>query len=193
MVYPPKVRKCIVSPKFAGQVTDENAKGRAVSLECGTYVEFAFSIEPEAKLIDEVRYQTNGCGFMIAAAEILAGMLSGKLLTELHGLGVAELNTMFLSRIGLLAHERSHCLAAVLDAVKNAFKMLREQQVQEFIGEKALICTCFGISEERIEDVIRKQNARTVERVGELCNAGTGCGACQMMIQDMLELTPMAR
>jgi NifU-like protein len=192
MVYPPKVRDRVATPKFAGHVQDPSAQGKAISLECGTCVEFAFAIDTDTKLISQAAYRTNGCGFMIAAAEMLADKLNGKLLTELHGLGAGELNESVLGRIDDLIQERSHCITGVLEAAKTAFNAYREQQVQEFVGEKALICTCFGVSEEKIENVIRTNNAHTVDLVGELCNAGTGCGSCQMMIQELIESTRMS-
>ena len=29
---------------------------------------------------------------------------------------------------------------------------------------------------------------QSVEEVGEICNAGTGCGSCQMLIAELLEV-----
>ena len=42
-----------------------------------------------------------------------------------------------------------------------------------------IICHCFEVSREEIENAIREKGLKTVEEVGEATNAGTGCGGCQ--------------
>jgi NifU-like protein len=71
--------------------------------------------------------------------------------------------------------------------LQDAFADFRAFQIEEFAGEKALICTCFGVSEERIEKAITENNLQTVEEVGEFCRAGTGCGSCQPLIQEIID------
>ncbi len=38
-----------------------------------------------------------------------------------------------------------------------------------------IICHCFEVSREEIENAIREKGLKTVEEVGEATNAGTGC------------------
>lgn len=38
-----------------------------------------------------------------------------------------------------------------------------------------------------IEDAIKAKNLKTVEQVGEVTNAGTGCGGCVDKIQAILD------
>ena len=42
-----------------------------------------------------------------------------------------------------------------------------------------IICHCFEVSREEIENAIREKGLKTVEEVGEATNAGTGCGGCR--------------
>ncbi|MBQ7843581.1 MAG: (2Fe-2S)-binding protein, partial [Odoribacter sp.] len=37
------------------------------------------------------------------------------------------------------------------------------------------------------ENAIREKGLKTVEEVGEVTNAGTGCGGCQEQIQEILD------
>ena len=48
-----------------------------------------------------------------------------------------------------------------------------------------IICHCFEVSREEIENAIREKGLKTVEEVGEVTNAGTGCGGCQEQIQEI--------
>ena len=50
-----------------------------------------------------------------------------------------------------------------------------------------IICHCFEVSIEEIENAIREKGLKTVEEVGEATNAGTGCGGCQEQIQEILD------
>ena len=50
-----------------------------------------------------------------------------------------------------------------------------------------IICDCFEVSREEIENAIREKGLKTVEEVGEATNAGTGCGGCQEQIQEILD------
>ena len=51
-----------------------------------------------------------------------------------------------------------------------------------------IICHCFEVSREEIENAIREKGLKTVEEVGEVTNAGTGCGGCQEQIQEILDV-----
>jgi NAD(P)H-nitrite reductase large subunit len=63
----------------------------------------------------------------------------------------------------------------------------RAFQIEEWSGEKALICTCFGVSEETIENLVKENSLETIEEVTAACNAGGGCGSCQPLIQEIID------
>jgi NifU-like protein len=181
--YPPKINEKFQAPNNAGTIENLDAKGTGASFVCGAAVRFYLQIDARNKQILEAKYKTNGCGFAIAAAEILADEISGRKLTELHGLEIWQ-NDFDASR--------KHCAEIALDALHNALANFRLSQIEEFQGEKALICTCFGVSEESIETVIAENQIETVEEVGEVCNAGTGCGSCRFLIQEMIDIQESA-
>lgn len=47
------------------------------------------------------------------------------------------------------------------------------------------VCICAAVTDDRIRSCIA-QGARTVEEVGEACEAGTGCGSCHDQIDVFL-------
>lgn len=49
-----------------------------------------------------------------------------------------------------------------------------------------LICMCMYVNRGTIEKAIRERNLSTVEEVGEVTEAGTNCGACQVDIDIIL-------
>lgn len=50
----------------------------------------------------------------------------------------------------------------------------------------SVVCGCFDVTEEKIREVVRN-GAHTVEDVGDATSAGTGCGACQPRIQEIID------
>jgi len=50
------------------------------------------------------------------------------------------------------------------------------------------VCMCFAVCDRTIRSCIAR-GARTVEEVGEVTEAGTGCGGCQGHIDTLLTAT----
>ena len=123
---------------------------------------------------------------MAAGAEILAESLTGRRLTVLHGLSDTELAEIAQNELGDVPAARRECIEAGIQALRSAFAAFRVSRIEEFAGEQALICTCFGITEGRIEAVIRETGAVSVEDVSAACNAGLGCGSCRMIIEELI-------
>ena len=139
----------------------------------------------ETGSIEDVRFQTNGCGFMVASADVICEWLRGKSVKDLHGL---DDETFVFDSLGGFPAGREQCLSIVFEALRKAMAGYREQRVAEFRGEVALICSCFGVSEDTIADVIARNDVMEVEDVSALCRAGSGCGSCRMLIQEMIEM-----
>lgn len=189
--YPNKISERFYGAKNAGKPEKTNAVGTGASFVCGSFVRFYLGIDAETKEIRNAKFKTNGCGFAIAAADVLAEIVNGKKLVELHGAEDDFLKKEIEAELGKFADFRRHCLELCLAALHQALADFRALQIEEFRGEKALICTCFGIAEETVEQIIAAENAETVEEIGEICHAGTGCGSCRFLIQELIDVHRM--
>ncbi|MDR2292224.1 MAG: (2Fe-2S)-binding protein [Prevotellaceae bacterium] len=49
------------------------------------------------------------------------------------------------------------------------------------------ICHCMDVTRGEIIKAIKELNLKTVEEVGKATEAGTGCGGCQLVIQEILD------
>ena len=173
-------------PVNVGEAEGCNGRGRDVSFVCGTVVSFSLTID-EGVVLD-AKFRTNGCGYMMAAADVLCGYVKGRPLSDLHGLADDDLRGVIVGELGKTDRERRHCVDTCIGAVHAAFADHRKRLIDEFSGEKAIVCTCFGISEEAIEQHIATGAFETVEQITEVSRAGRGCGSCRMLIQEMLDL-----
>ena len=52
--------------------------------------------------------------------------------------------------------------------------------------EDQIICDCNDICKSTLLEEISEKKLITIEQVGKELNAGTGCGGCQVDIQDIL-------
>jgi NifU-like protein len=186
--YPPKINEKFSAPKNVGKLENETALGTGATFVCGAVLRLYLRVDLQSKEILEAKFRTSGCGYAVASADILADAIVGKKLVELHGFDDDALRNKIESELGAFEIQRRHCLNLALDGLRNAFANFRARQIEEFSGEKALICTCFGVSEETIENLIKTKSLETVEQVTEICNAGGGCGSCQPLIEDILDV-----
>lgn len=185
--YPPKISERFQAPKNVGQASGANAVGTNATFVCGAVLRFTLRIEKQTKEILEAKFKTNGCGYLIAAAETLAQTITGKHLTELHKLDKQFLTSEIENETLEFPDSRKHCLELALETLQSAFADFRARQIEEFTGEQALVCTCFGVSEETVENLIKMNSLETVEDVTAACNAGGGCGSCQPLIQEIID------
>lgn len=84
---------------------------------------------------------------------------------------------------------REHCAKLACDALLAAIREYSDAAREEWIGDEALICTCFFVSERTIEREIATRGLTTVGEVTRACNAGGGCGSCHLLIQEILDTT----
>lgn len=186
MVYPPEISKRIAVPAHAAD-REFDATGVSANFECGCVIRFGVSIDAAEGRVTAAGYKSNGCGYIIAAAEIAAATVADLPLLELKGDTAAAVQRALDDGLADVPAGRRDCIASVIQAATAAFAAHRARQVQEFRGEIALICTCFGVTEDAIREAVQDGKAASVREVGDATNAGTGCGSCQMLIREILD------
>jgi NifU-like protein len=181
--YPDRVSDHFFNPRNVGEVEGEDAWGDTGSLVCGALLRLSLKIDAASHRITEARFRAAGCGFLIATASLLTGVITGMVLGEAARLSASEL----AEKLGRVPEDRRHCVALCCEALHATAVHYRQTTLEEWTGEEALICTCFGVSEKTIERVIHTHSLHTVEQVTGACNAGGGCGSCHPLIEDILE------
>lgn len=186
MIYPDAIKIKLARLAHGGELADSNANGTGVNLACGSMVRFFIRVEKDGRVADAA-FRSNGCGYSRAAADVLAAWVNDKRLEDLHGLDGTELLDVIRDELGNIPSENTACVAAATSALRDTFANYRSRRIEDFRGDDTLICTCFSITDTRINDLILRSQATSVVQITSACNAGGGCGSCRMLIQELLD------
>jgi NifU-like protein len=184
--YPSRISEHFLAPEHVGDISEADATAESGSFICGAALRLSLKIEQETQRVADARFKASGCGYLIAYASVVAEIVRG--LTTAEAAAACGLLRETLSEyFGAPPPEKEHCLLLCSEALRESVASYSRRVRDEWTGEEALICTCFGISEKRIEQVIADKSLETVGEVTRACNAGGGCQSCHPLIEEMLE------
>ena len=178
------VSELFFNPKNVGDAREPSFVGRSASFHCGATLRISLHVD-ESQRIVEAKFRAAGCSVMVASATLLTEEILGKTTGEAATLG--QQVRLLETRLGPIETERTECPALACEALVSAIREYSDAVRDSWEGEQALICTCFGVSERRIEREIQINGLRTVAEVTRSCNAGAGCRSCWPLIQDILD------
>ncbi|MCM3872982.1 MAG: iron-sulfur cluster assembly scaffold protein [Pyrinomonadaceae bacterium] len=173
------------NPKNVGNIDDAQAAARAGSVTCGATLRVSLSVD-ESQRITDAKFKSAGCSYLVAASSLLTEQVKGKTTAEAAVLGQFPKRLVAEHFDGWPA-DRDHCAALACEALISAVKQYSDSVREEWTGDEALICTCFGVSERTIENEIKEAQLRTIDEVTKACNAGAGCRSCYLLIEEILD------
>nr|RNJ66750.1 MAG: Fe-S cluster assembly protein NifU [Leptolyngbya sp. IPPAS B-1204] len=187
--YTEKVLELFYNPKNQGAIEATDAAGIAVvfgevgSIACGDALRLHLKIEVDTDKILDARFQTFGCTSAIASSSALTEIIKGLTLDE--ALNIS--NRDIADYLGGLPEEKMHCSVMGQEALEAAIYKYRGIEVEEHEEDDGrLVCSCFGVSENRIRRVVIENNLTTVEQVTSYVKAGGGCSSCAAEIEDLI-------
>ena len=188
--YTDKVLELFYNPQNQGVLEDKGepgiqiATGEVGSIACGDALRLHLKVDVDADKILDARFQTFGCTSAIASSEALVEIVKGKTLDEALNVN----NKDIADYLGGLPEAKIHCSVMGQEALEAAIFNYRgiKPETHEDDDEGALICTCFGISDNKIRRVVRENKLTTAEQVTNYIKAGGGCGSCLASIDDII-------
>lgn len=178
------VTELFFNPKNVGDARQPSFIGRSASFHCGATLRISLRID-ESQRIVEAKFKAAGCSVLVASASLLTDQILGKTTGEAAALG-RQVGTIE-EQLSPVAPDRTDCPALACEALVAAIHEYSDAIRDSWEGDQALICTCFGVSERRIEQEIHKNHLTTVAEVTRACNAGAGCRSCCSLIEDILD------
>jgi len=180
--YTEKVKELYKNPKNVGEIHDADVVVEVGSIVCGDALTLYLKLDGD-KIVD-AKFKTFGCGSAIASSSALTEMIKGKTVEE----AAKITNKDIVEFLGGLPDQKMHCSVMGQEALEKAIKKIKGQKVEdEHEDEGAIVCQCFGVSENLIRRVINENNLTTVEEVTNYTKAGGACGSCIPKIEDIIK------
>ena len=168
------------SPRNVGDASEPSFVGRAASLECGAALRISIQID-ESHRISQAKFKAAGCTALVSFLSMLTERVTG--LAPVDAALIGQQPEM----LGASQEENSQCAKLACQALLTAIGHYSDAAREEWLGDEALICTCFCVAESTIEREIQTKGLTTVSEVTRACNAGGGCGSCHALIAEILD------
>ena len=115
-LYSEKVMDHFLHPRNVGVIEDADAVGEVGNAKCGDIMKMYLKIRDD--IVEDVKFETFGCGSAIASSSMATEMIKGKPLSEVKNL-TNKAVTEALD--GLPAH-KIHCSVLAEEAIKSALE-----------------------------------------------------------------------
>lgn len=125
MTYSEKVRDHFANPRNVGKLEDANAVGEVGNAVCGDIMKMYLKIEDG--VIEDVKFNTFGCGAAIATSSMATEMIKGKTIEEAEKLT----NQAVVEALDGLPPVKVHCSVLAEEAVKAALDDYRKRQEEK--------------------------------------------------------------
>ena len=124
-LYSEKVMDHFLHPRNVGVIEDANAVGEVGNAKCGDIMKMYLKIKDD--IVEDVKFETFGCGSAIASSSMATEMIKGKPLSEVRAL-TNKAVTEALD--GLPAH-KIHCSVLAEEAIHSALEDYERRQKKD--------------------------------------------------------------
>ena len=121
-LYSEKVMDHFLHPRNVGVIEDANAVGEVGNAKCGDIMKMYLKIKDD--IVEDVKFETFGCGSAIASSSMATEMIKGKPMSEVRNL-TNKAVTEALD--GLPAH-KIHCSVLAEEAIHSALEDYERRQ-----------------------------------------------------------------
>lgn len=121
--YSKKLIELFLSPKNVGEIPDADAKATEGSPACGDMVQLYIKVDPETKIITDIKFKSYGCASNIATASIVTELAKGKTIEEAKKITWKEAD----EALGGLPPTKIHCAVLAVDALHTAIENYEHQ------------------------------------------------------------------
>jgi nitrogen fixation NifU-like protein len=121
-MYSEKVMEHFRNPRNVGEIEDADGIGEVGNAACGDIMKIYLKVKDD--IIEDVKFQTFGCGSAIATSSMVTEMVMGKTLEEAEKVT----NKAVAEALDGLPPTKMHCSNLAADALHDAIKNYREKK-----------------------------------------------------------------
>lgn len=163
--YSEKVLEYFKNPKNVGEIPDADAVATEGSPACGDMVKLFLKVNPDTRVIEDIKFKSYGCASNIATASIITELAKKKTIEDAKQISWKQAS----EALGGLPPVKVHCAVLAVDALKTAIE-----------------------NYEHTSGIIKEKNPTTVEmirkRLAHVINPLTGLDVLQVDFVKKLDL-----
>ena len=115
-LYTETVMDHFTHPRNVGEIPDANGVGEVGNAKCGDIMKMYLKIKDDR--IEDVKFETFGCGSAIASSSMATELIKGKTIDE----ALAVTNKQVVDALGGLPAHKLHCSVLAEESIKAAVK-----------------------------------------------------------------------
>jgi nitrogen fixation NifU-like protein len=191
MIYSEKVMEHFQNPRNVGVLKDADGVGQVGNPVCGDMMSFYIKVKDNR--IEDVKFQTFGCGAAIAVSSMVSEMAMGKTLED----ALKITNKSVAEELGGLPKNKLHCSNLGADALHKAIDNYKEKQKAEAekkeapeksVEKEKCYCPYCEVPLEGLEDYCKQcdiefdecpECGKTIQKKEEKC---PHCGATKVRV-----------
>jgi len=121
--YNEKVLEHFRHPQNVGTIEDADGKATEGSPACGDMVAVYIKVNPETKVLDDVKFESYGCASNIATGSIITEMAKGKTIADAKKISWKEAS----DELGGLPAIKAHCSVLAVEGLRAAIRDYEEK------------------------------------------------------------------
>jgi nitrogen fixation protein NifU and related proteins len=115
-MYTEKVMEHFRNPHNMGEIKNPDASGEVGNPQCGDMMLVTMKINPDTRIIEDIKFKTFGCVSAIACSSVTTDLLKGKTIDDAKKLSKQDI----VNELGELPAIKIHCSILSNEAVKKA-------------------------------------------------------------------------
>lgn len=129
------------NPRNTGRIENPDGKATEGSPACGDMVSLYLNVDPETKLITDIKFESYGCASNIATGSIITELAKGKTIEEAKKITWQDAS----EALGGLPKIKAHCSVLAVEVLRSA--------IQNYEEKHGLVTT----KEDTTEEIVRKR------------------------------------
>ena len=129
-LYTDTVMDHFMHPRNVGEIPDADGVGQVGNAKCGDIMKMYLKIKDG--VIEDVKFETFGCGSAIASSSMATEMIKGKTIDE----ALAVTNRQVVEALGGLPAHKLHCSVLAEESIKSAIKNYYDRHGIEYDHSK---------------------------------------------------------
>ena len=121
--YSEKVLEHFRNPHNVGKMENPDGKGLEGSPACGDMVAVYIKVNPETKIIEDIKFESYGCASNIATASVITDLARGKTLEEAKKITWKQAS----EELGGLPPIKAHCSVLAVEGLRAAIRDYEEK------------------------------------------------------------------